>query len=237
MQAIVTKIIPFSSVDGPGNRTAIFLQGCNIDCKYCHNPETRPNRETRLTTVMTPDEVMAKVRRQIPFIRGISVSGGECMQHPDFLTEVFRLAKAESLTTLIDTNGTIPFAGQDELLSVTDGVMLDIKAFRSEEHETITGAGNETVLANAKFLSERDKLYEVRFVIVPELYDTVRSVTEAGEFLKPLYEKHPFRIKLIKYRPQGVRPKYAIYPFPTTEEMERLSGILTEQGFQEILII
>lgn len=237
MDALITKIIPFSSVDGPGNRTAVFLQGCNIDCKYCHNPETRPNRETRLTTRMTPEEVMDRVRRQIPFIRGISVSGGECMQHPDFLTELFRLAKAEGLTTLIDTNGTIPFEGQEELLSVTDGVMLDIKAFRSEEHEKITGEGNEEVLRNAVFLSKRDKLYEVRFVIVPELYDTVRSVREAGEFLGPLYREHPFRIKLIAYRPQGVRPKYAIYPSPTKQDLESLREMLKRMGFEEIILI
>lgn len=127
MKAIVNRIIPFSSVDGPGNRTAIFLQGCNINCKYCHNPETRrlcincgvcvgqcpagalslgednrviwdqgacvqcdtcihvcPNDSSPKVREMTPEEVYAAVKRQIPFIRGISVSGGECMLWPDF---------------------------------------------------------------------------------------------------------------------------------------------------------
>ena len=129
MKAVINRIIPFSSVDGPGNRTAIFLQGCNINCKYCHNPETRkmcvqcdtcihvcPNYSSPRTCEMTPEEVYAKVKKQIPFIRGISVSGGECMLHPDFLTELFRLAKQDGLGTLIDSNGNISFEDYPELM-------------------------------------------------------------------------------------------------------------------------
>ena len=177
-QAIINKIIPFSSVDGPGNRTAIFLQGCNIDCKYCHNPETRkiciecgacvnkcpagallkdenghilydadkcaecdtcikvcPHDSSPRVHLMSVEEVYDKVKKQVPFIRGITVSGGECMLHPEFLTELFIRAKVDGLTTLIDSNGTISFAQYPELLEVTDGVMLDIKAFDEKEHQ------------------------------------------------------------------------------------------------------
>ena len=133
MKAVINRIIPFSSVDGPGNRTAIFLQGCNIDCRYCHNPETRgmcrqcglcveqcpagalsieegkvqfnpsacvqcdtcihicPHDSSPRTEELTPQETYERVKSQLPFIRGISVSGGECMLHPDFLTELFCL--------------------------------------------------------------------------------------------------------------------------------------------------
>ena len=182
MLGVVTKIIPFSSVDGPGNRTAIFLQGCNINCKYCHNPETRnhcvncglcvqvcpqkalslengkvsfdasaciscdtciktcPHGSTPKTRLMTAEEVMEIVRKQVPFIRGITVSGGECMLQPDFVAELFKLAKKENLGTLIDSNGTIDFREYPELLSVSDGVMLDIKAFFPEDHMNVTGA-------------------------------------------------------------------------------------------------
>ena len=161
MKAVVNRIIPFSSVDGPGNRTAIFLQGCNINCKYCHNPETRkmcvqcgtcvkncpagalsmgtdgkvkfdpakcvqcdtcihvcPHDSSPRTCEMTPEEVYARVKKQIPFIRGISVSGGECMLWPEFLTELFRLAKQDGLGTLIDSNGMIPFEDYPELMEV-----------------------------------------------------------------------------------------------------------------------
>ena len=197
MKAVVNRIIPFSSVDGPGNRTAIFLQGCNIDCKYCHNPETRklcvqcgvcvkqcpvgalsvgedgkvvfepskcvqcdtcihvcPHDSSPRTCEMTPEEVYARVKKQIPFIRGISVSGGECMLWPEFLTELFRLARKDSLGTLIDSNGMIPFEQYPELMEVSDGVMLDIKAFEASEHVKVAGVTNEMVLKNADYLQE-----------------------------------------------------------------------------------
>lgn len=285
-KAVINKIIPFSSVDGPGNRTAIFLQGCNIDCKYCHNPETRelcvhcgycvtkcpgkalsferdaslptgervifhpekcvscdtcihvcPHNSTPKGRMMTPAEVMDRVKKQIPFIRGISVSGGECMLHPDFLTELFSLARAEGLTTLIDTNGAISFEGKEELLSVTDGVMLDIKAFSDDEHRNVTGETNRTVLSNAALLGKKGKLYEVRCVIVPELYDTESSVREMGVFLKPFYESYPFRIKLIKFRSMGVRPEYMNLRSPTEEELSGLAGVLEKMGYREIICL
>lgn len=280
MQAAVSRIIPFSSVDGPGNRTAVFLQGCNINCTYCHNPETRahcigcgvcvtkcpagalektedgkinyfpekcvscdtcihvcPHDSSPKTALMTPEEVYEKVKRQVPFIRGITVSGGECMLQPEFLTELFALARADGLTTLIDSNGTVDFENYPSLLDVTDGVMLDIKAFREEEHRKVTGASNKTVLKNAVYLAENKKLYEVRAVIVPDLYDTEESVRQMGAFLSPYLKIKKFRIKLIAYRPMGVREEYSHYEVPGEEYMEKLATILRAYGFEEIIII
>lgn len=313
LTAIVNKIIPFSCVDGPGNRTAVFLQGCNINCKYCHNPETRgvcrscgicaekcpagalrleegncseaagedgtgecekakaggpgryektegrgtrrviwdpekccqcdtcihvcPHDSSPRVRVMTPEQVFGEVKKQIPYIRGISVSGGECMLHPDFLTELFRLAKGEGLGTLIDSNGTIDFEPFPELLEVTDGVMLDIKAFDRQQFIDVTDFPNDVVLKNAKFLGERGKIEEVRFVIVPDLYDTESSVRKAGRFLLPFYRKHPFLIKLIAFRPMGVREQYRHYQVPSRGYLEKLEKILTAQGYEKIVLI
>lgn len=279
MKAVVNRIIPFSSVDGPGNRTAVFLQGCNIDCKYCHNPETRgfcqhcgicaehcpehalsvtdghvhydpekciqcdtcihvcPHDSSPRTEELSPEEVYERVRKQIPFIRGISVSGGECMLQPAFLTELFRMAKEDKLSTLIDSNGTIPFSEYPDLMEVTDGVMLDIKAFDCEEHRKVTGASNETVLANAVWLAEHAKLYEVRAVIVPDLYDTEQSIRDMGAFLAPYLSVREFRIKVIAYRPMGVRREYACYQAPDQEYLNRLADLLRGYGFQNIIII
>ncbi len=279
MQGIVTKIIPFSSVDGPGNRTAIFLQECNLDCKYCHNPETRkqcincgvcvehcppkalslkngkvyfdeskcvacdtcikicPHDSTPKTKIMSEVDVMSIVRKQIPFIRGITISGGECMLQPNFIKEIFKLAKQEKLGTLIDSNGTIDFKNYPELLDVTDGVMLDIKAFFNDEHIKVTGYDNYRILENAKFLAENKKLYEVRAVIVPDLYDVEKNIIAMGNFLIPLYKINPFRIKIIAYRPMGVRKEYANMRVPSKQELEYLKSILSDMGFEDIIII
>ncbi len=280
MKAVVNRIIPFSSVDGPGNRTAIFLQGCNIDCKYCHNPETRgmctncgacvskcpagalskkedgkvvfePSKciqcdtcihvcthdSSPRTCLMSPEEVYERVKNQIPYIRGISVSGGECMLQPDFLRELFCLAKKDKLGTLIDSNGTIPFESHPELLKVTDGVMLDIKAFDENEHIRVTGSSNSMILENAKYLASVGKLYEVRSVIVPDLYDTKKSIQQMGDFLLPCLSYGDIRIKIIAYRPMGVRKQYSHYKVPDQNYLMQLADILKEKGFSNIIII
>ena len=279
MQGIVTKIIPFSSVDGPGNRTAIFLQGCNLDCKYCHNPETRkrcincgecvkncpagalsmendqvhfdptkcvscdtciktcPHDSTPKASPMTAEAVFDIVKKQMPFIRGITVSGGECMLQPEFIRELFILAKDQGLGTLIDSNGTVPFGNYPELLEVTDGVMLDIKAFYDDEHKFVTGGSNREILENATYLGENGKLYEVRCVIAPDLYDCEKSVKATGEFLLPLYKHHPFRIKIIAFRPMGVRAEYSDMRVPTQDELSEYKDMLSEMGYEEIIII
>ena len=180
--ALVNKIIPFSAVDGPGNRTAIFLQGCNFSCKYCHNPETMhvclncgecikycptgaislvdgkvvydykkccfcdscfkhcPNNSSPRVRNMTAEEVMVEVKKNVPFIRGITVSGGECTRWPEFLHELMELAKNEKLSVLLDSNGTYDFIKDEEnLLENCAGVMLDIKAFSLKDHQAVTG--------------------------------------------------------------------------------------------------
>ena len=280
MKAIVNKIIPFSCVDGPGNRTAVFLQGCNIDCKYCHNPETRKlcvhcgacvekcpagalsiNKEGKVvydskvcvqcdtcihickndssprTKEMTAEEVYAEVKKQIPFIRGITVSGGECMLQAQFMEKVFYLAKEDGLSTLIDSNGTIPFWEYPALMDVTDGVMLDIKAFDEKDHFHITGYTNKVVLENAKYLSEIGKLHEVRVVVVQDLYDAEQSVKQIGEYLSSYADTNQIRIKLIAYRPMGVREQYAYYGSPSESFMKQLANIFKTYGFENIIII
>lgn len=279
-KAVVNKIIPFSCVDGPGNRTAVFLQGCNIDCKYCHNPETRgmctdcgvcvekcpkgalsknaegkviydpklcvecdtcihvcPNNSSPRTRIMSAGEVYETVKKQIPFIRGITVSGGECMLRPEFLTELFCLAKKDGLETLIDSNGTISFKDYPKLMEVTDGVMLDIKAFDGKDFYNVTGADNEMVLKNAEYLAKTSKLDEIRVVVVQDLYDARKSVEKIGEFLAKLVDVKEIRVKLIAYRPMGVREEYSHYQIPGAELMEQLSDVLRTYGFEKIIII
>lgn len=329
----VNKIIPFSSVDGPGNRTAVFVQGCNFNCHYCHNPETRAvciscgdcvatcpagaltlsvegqcwplpsggadaastvpigtgatattasgaagecTAETKLPRglvlfdptkcvgcdtcihtcthdasprirYMNAEEVYAEVRRNVPFIRGITVSGGECTFYPAFLHDLAVLAKKDGLGFLLDSNGSYDFeADPAELLSVIDGVMLDIKAYDAADHRAVTDVDNTLVLKNMRFLADRGQLYEVRTVIVPELFDTEKTIVDTARALQPYLsrQKHwpesegtSIRYKIIKYRPFGVREAYRSFTPPTDAWLEHLADLARAEGMTDIVII
>lgn len=275
--ATVNKIIPFSSVDGPGNRTAIFLQGCNFNCRYCHNPETihecihcgfcvrycptgaltirdgsvqyditkcvqcdecfrhcRHGASAR-TRNMTAEQVMAEVRRNMPFIRGITVSGGECTRRRDFLVQLLPLAKAAGLHTLLDSNGSYLFETDPELMAVTDGVMLDVKAWDSGEHYRVTGQLNDTVLRNLRWLAENRKLTEVRTVVVPELFDCEETVRNVSALLQETGSLST-RYKIICYRPNGVRQQYRHLESPSVDTLQSLADIAAGYGLKDVVI-
>lgn len=279
MLAPVNKIIPFSSVDGPGNRTAIFLQGCNFNCQYCHNPETIkgcvhcgeclqfcptgalsrkggwivydhtkcaycdacfkhcPHSASPRIRLMSPQEVVQEVNRNVPFIRGITVSGGECTQHAAFLRELLALAKAQGLDTLLDSNGSYDFSLDEQLLQVTDGVMLDVKAWDAQEHQHVTGVANATVIKNLLYLAEHAKLEEVRTVIVPGLFDTEGTVRQVSRALAPHVALRDIRYKIIAYRPMGVRSEYQELRSPTQEKLRAHERIAHAEGIKNTVLI
>ena len=275
---VVNKIIPFSSVDGPGNRTAVFLQGCNFNCQYCHNPETikhcihcgycvrhcptgalyiadgmvnydhtkcvmcdacfthcRNGGSARVRN-MTADEVMAAVKKQLPFIRGITVSGGECTLQRDFLLELLTKAKAAGLHTLVDSNGSYLFEAAPELMAVTDGVMLDVKAWDGFEHYRLTGEFNDTVLKNLRWLAEQGKLTEVRTVVVPELFDCVGTFRNGCAVLREASSLST-RYKIICYRPNGVRQQYRHLKSPSVAPLQHLADVAAEYGLKDVVTV
>ena len=277
----VNKIIPFSSVDGPGNRTAIFLQACNLDCKYCHNPETRAlcihcgdcipgcptkaiyweegrvafspekcigcdqcihvcthNASPRIRR-MSAKEVFQEASKNLPFIRGITVSGGECTLYPEFLREVGMLCKKKGIGFLLDSNGYYDFSKDEkDLLPYIDGVMLDIKAYNGEEHKRVTGFSNEEILKNMRILAEYDKLFEVRTVVVPGLFSGKDTVEKVSKDLSPYVRKgQKIRYKIIAYREFGVREQYRQFESPGEEELKALKELAEQEGMQDILLI
>lgn len=236
--ALVNKIIPFSCIDGPGNRMAIFFQGCNFKCTYCHNPETInkciscgrcvkicpvnaleikdgitiwdekkcvscdacirecKNLSTPKTNDYSVDELFEEIKKVSPFIQGITVSGGECTLNAEFLIKLFKKVKTElNLTCFADTNGSIDLSKYEELVEVTDKFMVDIKSIDEEEHIKITGLSNEIVLKNIKYLLDKEKIYEVRTVIAPNL-NNEKTVREVSKIIKDKckYKFNPYRI-------------------------------------------
>ena len=228
---LVRKIITQSTVDGPGNRVAVFLQGCNIRCAYCHNPETQAMHDA-VAQEMTVDEVIAQIRPCVPFIRGITVSGGECMLQAKTLEQLFaKVKQSGNLTCLIDSNGTVPFFKHESLMQVCDGVMLDVKAWSRDVYRQLTLAGdNEVVKENLSYLLQTDKLTEVRVVCLPE---QMPLTTDVDRILHELAQTPDFiskriPVRLLRFRPHGVVGALSEYPMPSDEQMQRHLALASE---------
>ncbi|MDU2671753.1 MAG: YjjW family glycine radical enzyme activase [Clostridium sp.] len=277
MTGLVNKIIPFSSVDGPGNRTSIFLQGCNFNCIYCHNPETinicgncgtcitacpttaltkvneeiiwnkskccncdscikvcNNNSSPKVSKMSTAD-IINEINNYKPFIQGITVSGGECTLQEEFLINLFTKVKLLGLTCFIDSNGSKDFREMPKLLEVCDSVMLDVKSFDNNLHNKYINFDNKYVLSNLEFLASIGKLYEVRTVVVPEIFNNEETVKKVSEIISK-YDSN-IRYKLIKFRNLGVRYSLKSHPSPSDEYMNNLKTIVEENGCKNIIIV
>ncbi|WP_236660267.1 radical SAM protein [Isachenkonia alkalipeptolytica] len=230
----INRIIPVSTVDGPGARTAVFVQGCNLVCEFCHNPETQAIEGHNLPR-KTAAEVFEEIRPNLPFIRGITVSGGECALYPRFLTALFTLAKAEGLTTLMDTNGSIDLSGFSELMKVIDGVMLDIKAWDPEVFYRLTGKKATGALpVNLHYLASTGKLEEIRLVCQENWVDIETALNKVAEKIPRYYGKIP--LKLIAFRSHGVTGKMKKAASPGPDRMEAYKKIAEELGYERIIV-
>ncbi|WP_066248297.1 YjjW family glycine radical enzyme activase [Neobacillus drentensis] len=277
-RAPINKIIPLSLVDGPGNRTSIFLQGCNLACAYCHNPETQAvcnhcgicvsgcpagalsivgNRVTWDSTAciqcdqcinvcptsasprvrnMTPEAVFQEVQKNIPFIRGITVSGGECTLYPNFIKELFAIANEHGLTCLIDSNGTTDFSRFPELMALSQGVMLDVKAWDEQTYQKLTkGPTNSVVKKNLQFLSDCNKLEECRIVCVPGEVDAEDVISGISQIIGEKVRK--VKLKLIKFRRFGVKGRLQNTPSPDDAYMQELLQLAMDLGFEQAVIV
>jgi pyruvate formate lyase activating enzyme len=230
MIGYVRNIITHSAVDGPGNRLVVFLQGCNFNCRYCHNPETIPLDRENATLQMQVEDVEAVVDKHLDYLSGVTFSGGECTLQTAYLLACCRALKAKGVHILIDSNGSASQAYLSELSEYVDGFMIDLKAFSGALHQAMTDAGNARVLSNILFLAQRGLLHEVRMVVVPALTDTRESIA----WLADQHLLH-IPIKLIKYRAHGVTGRAEGLLPPTDEEMQALQAYAEKLGFHKII--
>ena len=198
----------FGTVDGPGIRYVLFMQGCPLRCIYCHNPDTW---ETGKGEKITPDEVLQEFNKNRSFYSkgGITVTGGEPLSQVDFLTELFKKAKAENIHTCIDTSGITyntdnPAYMQklDELMKYTDLVMLDIKHIDPESHKKLTSKDNSRVLDFAKYLETKKIPLWVRHIIIEGYTDKPEDLRKLGEFIGKL--KNLKALDVLPYHTMGV---------------------------------
>ena len=208
MNGHVHSIESFGAADGPGVRFVIFLQGCRMRCKYCHNPDTW---KTEGGDEFSADELIKRALRYKSYWKnggGITVSGGEPLLQIEFLTELFKKAKENDINTAIDTAGQ-PFSREEpffskfsELMKYTDLVILDIKEINPERHQYITGFDNKNILDMAKYLSDINKPVWLRHVLVPALSDFDEDLDKLSEFIKTLGSVE--RVDVLPYHSLGV---------------------------------
>ncbi|HHX18134.1 MAG TPA: pyruvate formate lyase-activating protein [Clostridium sp.] len=192
----------FGTVDGPGIRFVVFMQGCPLRCVYCHNRDmwdSTGGKEYR------PEEVIEKMEKYINYIRfsggGITVTGGEPLYQADFVTEVFKIAKKMGIHTALDTSGFANTDAVKELLEYTDLVLLDIKHADEEKHKEITGVENEKIKKFAKHVSDKNIAIWIRYVLVPGLTDGEEDLKKAATFIKQL--KTVENIEILPYHTMG----------------------------------
>ncbi len=229
----------FGTVDGPGIRYVLFMQGCPLRCIYCHNPDTW---KTGTGTPVTADEIIKEFNKNRPFYKngGITVTGGEPLLQVDFLTELFKKAKAEGIHTCIDTSGATysPENHQlrqklDILTEYTDLVMLDIKHIDSDKHKSMTGVGNRNILTFARYLEERNVPLWVRHIIIEGYTDSPEDLTALGEFIGTL--KNLKALDVLPYHTMGAgKYKELGIPYPL-DGMEALPVSKAVQAKKYIL--
>ena len=192
MNGYVHSTESFGTVDGPGVRFVVFLQGCPMRCQYCHNPDTW---KMNAGSVRSAQSLIQEYERNAAFYSkgGITVTGGEALMQIDFLLELFRLAKQKKIHTCLDTSGITYRPGEsgyntklDALMEVTDLVMLDIKHIDPEGHKILTGHDNAGILAFARYLEEKRVPVWIRHVVVPGITDDPTLLTRLGTFLGTL---------------------------------------------------
>ncbi|MCR4903721.1 MAG: pyruvate formate lyase-activating protein [Butyrivibrio sp.] len=199
----------FGSVDGPGIRYIIFLQGCDMRCRYCHNADTWKHEDEH-NQLMEADELLDKAERFRSYWReegGITVSGGEALLQIDFLLELFKKAKERGINTTLDTSAQ-PFTRQEpffskfeELMKYTDLLLLDIKHIDPEEHKKLTGHSNENILDCARYLSDINKPVWIRHVLVPGITENDEYLRKTRAFIETLSNVQ--KIEVLPYHSLG----------------------------------
>ncbi|HEX2805657.1 MAG TPA: radical SAM protein [Kineosporiaceae bacterium] len=227
----VAGTVPFSAVDGPGNRYVVFLQGCGFDCLTCHNPGTIPVKPAGMTSTSVA-QVLSGIREDAAFLTGVTVTGGEATLQPDFVHDLFAALAADPVTArlsrFVDSNGDADPQVWQRLATVTDGVMLDLKALDDETHLVLTGSSNERVLASVVDLAGRGLLYEVRLLFVPGLNDDDATLKETAAWL--LEVDPAIRIRLIAMRRRGTRSCAQDLLEPTGADLQHYHDVLAGCG-------
>ena len=224
----IHSIQSLGTVDGPGVRFVVFMQGCNLRCGCCHNPDTW---ELCGGTQYTAEQIAEKATHYKEYFGssgGITVSGGEPLLQAEFVTELFSLCHKNGINTCIDTSGSILTDGVKELLAQADRVLLDIKYTSDGQYREYVGCGMDKPIAFLEYLNDKKIPVTLRQVIIPTLNDTAENV----KALKEIADRHPCVDKIellpfrkicqVKYDSMNMKFAFGDLPEPTNDKMEEL---------------
>ncbi len=188
MQGYIHSIDSFGTVDGPGIRMVVFMQGCPLRCSYCHNPDTWA---TGIGNQFSVDDILLQYEKTKGFTTGgITATGGEPLLQIDFLIELFARCKEKNIHTCLDSSGATFNEHNrpkfDSLMKYTDLVLLDIKHIDNEQHKILTGVENINILNFARYLSEINKDVWIRHVVIEGITLKVEYLLRLGAFLSEL---------------------------------------------------
>ena len=232
---VLGKIHSFQSlgtVDGPGIRYVVFMQGCNLRCHCCHNPDTWDIQSGK---TYTAKQVIDNACRFVDYFGkdgGITVSGGEPLCQAEFVSQVFMLAKERGINTCLDTSGSILSDKVLELLDYTDRVLLDIKYTNNQDYLKYAGCTLDTVIGFLELLNQKNIPTTVRQVIIPTINDSKNSVLKLKEIIKKYtcvdkIELLPFKkICQVKYDELGLNFPFGELPVPDQVQIETLTALL-----------
>lgn len=204
MKAKIHSIESLSTVDGPGMRFVVFMQGCQIKCKFCHNPDTWCIQDGK---EMDVQEILEKIKRSKNYLvasnGGVTFTGGEPMLQQDFLLEILPQIKKLGIHIAIDTNGVYDVTDKvKKILEYVDLVLLDIKHIDEKTHKQLTGVSNEKTLSFAKYLDSINKNVWIRVVYMPGITDKEDSLKKLKEYIDSL--KNVEKVEVLPYHEMGI---------------------------------
>lgn len=235
----IHSIETFGTVDGPGIRFVLFLQGCALRCRFCHNPDTW---DTTTGKVMTAAEVLEEIRPYINYYKrsngGITVSGGEPTLQAPFVAALFRAVKQEwGLHTALDSSGFSEphYVDETGLFKATDLIILDLKMINELKHQALTTQSNKRILGFARYLADLQQFVWIRHVIIPGVTDHEEDLKKLGQVIDGLgnikkLELLPYHI-MGKYKWDQLGLEYTLNDVdpPTKAQMERAESIIRTQ--------
>lgn len=199
--AKVHSLESFGTLDGPGIRFVIFLQGCSLKCKYCHNRDTWDINSGEYKSL---DDIFEKILRYKNYIKngGVTCTGGEPLLQYEFLIELFKKLKKQGIHTCIDTSGMVSLTYKiKELIDLTDLFLMDIKHINPQKCKDLVGFSNEKELEFIKYLSDNGKPMWIRQVLIPGFTDDKQDLLSLKDFISSL--KTVQKIEFLPYHTMG----------------------------------